>query len=238
MALTFHSANPDYIVPNQAIPQPQPPFSVSVWASLASNQFNTLVGDSSVNGWAFDLGSNGTVVFQLGASAGSSFAVGVTSPPANVWTHGGVSFDGTNWKIYYNGGVDASGANTVSFTQRNMIYAAAIGGIQTFAGSIADIAVWKVILSDAEFRALGKGVKRPGQIRYGSLVSWYPLDGYNHPALDLSSNKDFGIIHGSPTFTPGPPLISAAPIFPGISIPESFAFIPTPVFVLMPQIVT
>ena len=45
-------------------------------------------------------------VFENGADR----VVGVTAVPSNTWTHLSFTFDGTQWRIYFNGVLDATGA--------------------------------------------------------------------------------------------------------------------------------
>jgi hypothetical protein len=107
------------------------------------------------------------------------------------------------------------------------------------AGTLADAAFWEARLSDPEIYALQNGA-RPWQIRPQKLVSWWPLDGYRHPALDRGLKKNHGGNVGT-TLATGPPLLNPAPIL--LSLPDPSVVMPSmippppPPFILMPQIV-
>ena len=175
-----------------------------------------------------------------GTTIPSGIAQG-TVVSTGVWVHIAGTYDGVNVRTYLNGKLDWTGALTgaINANGQNLH----LGFSQTgdsagnLNGNIADAAVWgNAVLSGVEIYALAHGA-RPGNIRPGSVAAWWPFDGYILPAIDRSLNRNNGVLTGT-AFVPGPPLISAAPIFPGIAMPEAFTFIPPPVFILMPQIVT
>jgi hypothetical protein len=105
-------------------------------------------------------------------------------------------------------------------------------------GYVEDIAIWGTTLTASDVAALALGADRPGNIRPQSLYLWAPCDGYGWPGKDYSGWKNFpNAIAGPPGLAPSPPLISAAPIFPGIPAPAFFPG-PPPSVMLMAQIIT
>ena len=91
-----------------------------------------------------------------------------------------------------------------------------------FGGPLADVVLYNVALTQAEIIALARGA-RPNRIRPQSIVRWYPLDGYNHPALDRSFQKANGVLTGT-KLLPGPPLLNPAPIL--LSLPDPSVVMP------------
>lgn len=63
-------------------------------------------------------------------------------------------------------------------------------------GSIADAAMWNVVLSDLEIAGLARGL-RPWMIRPKNLVGYWPIDGYQSPEPDLSGFAHNGTLVGT-----------------------------------------
>jgi hypothetical protein len=83
-------------------------------------------------------------------------------------------------------------------------------------GTIADCAIWNVILTDAEVLALANGA-RPSTIRPLSLVGWWPLDGLQSPEPDLSGFVNNMTLTNSPAAAAGPPLMMFTPRWPAFN---------------------
>lgn len=79
-------------------------------------------------------------------------------------------------------------------------------------GTMADFALWSVILTAAELTALNQGA-RPGQIRPAGLQIWYPLDGLQSPEPDFSGNAHNGTLNGT-SLASGPPVMMLTPRWP------------------------
>ena len=224
------------------------PVSIHCWIYLLGaglNQSMYGVKNDVVNGGLQFRVSN-TNNLQLLVSNVAVLVSGGTALTNNPgpWYATAGSYDGTTAKVFLNGIQDGSAAasNSLAAAGDTLAYigcASAGGGAasQFIHGSMADLAIWSAVLSPVEIASLAAGV-RPSSVRPGSLVAWWPLDGYQAPAIDLSRGKSLGTLSGS-ILAIGPPQFSAAPIFPGIAMPQSFKTPPPPpVFVLMPQIVT
>jgi len=172
---------------------------------------------------------------------------------AGSWQHVAMTWDGgtTNAAIkdYLNGVQvdttnDGSGTFTGPYSGSDLKFNIGLqinGGAPTavFNGSIAEVVLYNVALTPTEIIALASGA-RPSSIRPQSIFRWYPLDGYQHPALDRSIWKSHGVLTGT-SFTPGPPLLNPAPILlplpnPTVVMPP-MPMPPPPQFILMPQIV-
>jgi hypothetical protein len=166
--------------------------------------------------------------------------LGAITVTTSVWNHWARTFDNGTLKLipYVNGIADGSVSLTGTLIDTGSPYVIGkdpfTGNTNPLIGLAADCAAWSVVLTPQEIYALAKGVLRPWQVRPAALIKYLPLDGYLHPALDRSPFADEGVLSGT-TLAPGPPLLSTAPIFPGVPIPGAFVTIPPPP--LMGQII-
>jgi len=152
---------------------------------------------------------------------------------ANQWYHGCViAYSATSTAAFLNGG--NKGTSAVNFGTQSAPNLSFIGSYNSggfFAGSIADVAVWNVALSDAEVTALAQGI-RPQFVRPASLVGWWPLDGILSPESDLSGNRNNGVLTGT-TLANGPPITLFTPknrTPPDIFTPVAGGAVPWPFF--------
>ncbi len=67
---------------------------------------------------------------------------------------------------------------------------------RTFDGSIAEVAIYDVILSAAEAKALSHTIN-PLHIRRTNLKGYWPILGHTSPEADLSGNKNNGTVTGA-----------------------------------------
>jgi len=153
---------------------------------------------------AKDSGAGGTRAYHMHCAgnridgriegpSGTEVVNGVTSQPANTWTHFAMRKSGTgagSLAVFYNGVLDGSYAS--ANTTINDSYAPLDVGNRIAStpaphyGLIAEVAVWAAALVDAEIAALGKGVC-PIKVRRISLRGYWPLFGLNLAAeADLS----------------------------------------------------
>jgi hypothetical protein len=207
--------------------------------------------DSNFNVGAFlmDPDESSTGKFVIGPKGASSaqWLDSFTRPSAGVWHQYVIIMDrvGPSNTVYVDGQLQSLSNFAHSLSPgttygNNTTYLMSRGGSTLFAaGQMADFAIWNGSLTQTEAIALAYGFARPNTIRPGlprALKTWLPLDGYGHPALDRSIYGNNGVLTGT-SFAVGPPLVSAAPIFPGVPTGALATPPPPPVFVLMPQIV-
>jgi Concanavalin A-like lectin/glucanases superfamily len=148
------------------------------------------------------------------------------------WYHFCGTWDGTNYRLYVNGGLRAGpsvGANPVHAVNTHVsIGAADIGGggafTRFFPGSIADVALWTTGLSANEASGLSQGA-RPNTVRPGNLVGWWPLDGLVSPEVDLSGHANNGTLTGTARAF-GPPIMEFTPRWPQFNFVAAAAFNP------------
>lgn len=152
-----------------------------------------------------------TTSLSLNFSAGLRFG---------VWEHIGIVYDGSGAgssfrPTCYVNGVSAAltvGADSVgTFTSGNALY---IGnrsdGLRNWDGMIAHLAMWNVLLSQAEVVALAAGTN-PLLVRPESSQLYMPLDGINNPELDFV-NGNSSAITGGRLGTSDPPVQSLSRI--------------------------
>jgi hypothetical protein len=188
--------------------------SISAWVLTTVTQTSFVVArdDASLGrSYAFGTGGSNELLLQM---AGGTLIVS-SAISINVWHHIATTGPGSTWRGFIDG-IDVGAAvnttaipsQTGSTTIGKRTYA---GFNNPFTGNIAEVGMWNIILSSAEVYALAKGA-RPYSIRPRSLIGCWRMDGYGHPALDSSVYGHNGVLTGT-TFVPGPPLVSAAPVF-------------------------
>jgi hypothetical protein len=192
---------------------------------------NGLVNNNS--GWgAFTsttVSAGNLAVYVIGAG-NQSFGTGI---PLNTWSHVAIVLGTSNaFSLYINGVFQSTitAAAPTSPVEDSCAIGGSPGFVSYYAGLMADVAFWSVVLSATEIAGLAKGI-RPYVIRPGSLSLWLPLGGLQSPEPDLSGNLSNGTLSGT-TAAFGPPFAPFTPRWPQAPI-----FVPAP-FILMPQIVT
>lgn len=202
------------------------------WTTFANDdklalEFSTNYGANS-GGFIIDPDSNGPSAgtFYIGFNGNGGLSVAhFTRPSAGVWHPYLFQIDGTQSNnanltfpfIYVDGASQTVIADINSATAHNMgnytLYSMSRAGTTLFgAGSMADLAIWGVLLTAGEALALARGI-RPGAIRPSSLTVWQPMDGLTSPEPDLSGNAKNGTLTGT-AYAPGPPTTLFTPRWP------------------------
>lgn len=187
-------------------------FTVSAWVNR--NSVNKTILSKRDNGFTtgYDLGINAAGKAEMSWIVGATKYTITSSSviPAGVWHHIGVIYNGTVAKIYVDGITKNSATipNVPTNTQSFLI--AAADGVNTtsyFNGSIDEVRIWKVALTDAQFRyvmnqeilsnsTLTNGAIIPNTITLNDIssISWtnlnayYPMSTYTYTnAKDKSS---------------------------------------------------
>ena len=116
---------------------PRSTFTVEFWTYPISNNTVTWINSNTNNNFYFE--TSGTTLF---VGDGIINTIGTSAPTVNQWTHMLLSFDGTTYRLFYNGGLQAS---STSLLQSNVITAFRIGqkqeGTRPFNGYITDMRV-------------------------------------------------------------------------------------------------
>jgi hypothetical protein len=202
------------------------PFTIAVWVSLASTGVDGSFSDTwanvggSGNNSGINLGfssSTGKFLADVFPSGGGTVSeVQLQTASANTWYP--IIYVGrsaTDRSLYVSNSANVANDAT-SIVLGNEATNVSLGlfrssdGTSKFSplnGKIAHVAHWNAAVSPAEINAYCYG-SLPGTIRSKSLVGWWPLDGYGHPALDLSVFKRNGVLSGTVSLATGPPLVS------------------------------
>ncbi len=124
-------------------------------------------------------------------------AVGVTSADslaAGTWTHVASSYDGTSWRIYWDGTLNNTNTATgpVETNRRLMIGAVDVSGssLQYWSGAIDDVRLYDCVLSNSQINEIyNAGLMIP------NLVGHWKLDETSgDTAHDYSGNDNHGVL--------------------------------------------
>ena len=189
-------------------------FTVSAWVNRNSTNKTILSKRNSTFSEGYDLSINSFGRAEMSWMVGSTkhTITSNTVIPSGIWHHIGVIYDGTTAKMYIDGvtTVSASMPNVPSTTQSFLIAAAdGVTPTSLFNGSIDEVRVWDVALSEAQFRyvinqeiqkngTLTNGSTIPGtitlndisSIQWNKLSAYYPMSTYTYTnAKDISDNN-------------------------------------------------
>lgn len=205
MACEFNRAVSDYLEYAQGTEYDAlANFTISAWGRPA----NTTQAKDIFSRWRFsgpaDKGfictfhSNGKLFFECAKTATTTETVlSATSYSANVWTHAGFTYSGSNdddlLQVFFNGAEDSASVQAANATQihspsQNIFIGSQAGVSNEFAGGLAEIAAWNVVLDDIEIAALAAGAN-PLRIRPGNLIGYWPLWKSGDPMTAEMSGK-------------------------------------------------
>ena len=196
-----------------------PPFTIACWfksTDMATRQSLVCLGNVSNTTQSFALEIDGSVagkpVVCTAQQTSYSDAVSSTGYSSGVWAHAaGVWTDGTNRAAFINGG----SKGTVAFARtpgtpfQTRIGARINSGAASnlITGSIAEVGIWNVALSDNEVLRLAKGFS-PLRVRPASLKMYVPLITTTSPSPDFTVGQRTFTATGSPTLVNPPPGIA------------------------------
>ena len=192
------------------------PTTVSVFqvAAAISHATSAVVGD------LFRLMIYNTNVIECASFVGTTATVATTSGTisANAWHHIAATFSSASGQYaWLNGTKGTNGGNsrTPATADTTSIGREVTNNTQyfPFAGRIAEVAFYSVVLDDAEIVAMNRGYT-PLEIRPASLVAYYPLGGhYGQFDLDRWKNRYDLTAYNSPTWADHPRVIYPGPSF-------------------------
>lgn len=234
MARLFDNGSSQYLSNSNAVRNAYP-LSISAWfnsdddtitqglVALADNNSSRRVTLNITNG-------NNVYVSDVGSSART--ATTSTTWTANTWHHaGGVFVSTTERSVFLDGG--GKDTTTISSGQTWGMDTTYIGVnengatvtlYQYMSGSIAEVGIWNVELTDAEIAILALGYS-PLLIRPQSLVAYWPLIGRTSPEIDIVGGYDMTLNNG-PTTAAHPPILYHDGLY---TIPESVPAGPPPI---------
>lgn len=222
-ARTFASASSQYLSQAAAI-VPAMPFTVSAWfrdtnGTGAQGIFSSAgaVSDSEF----FYLGTTAGEVVRLqsqSTAAGTVTADTTATYTVGAWAHACAVFASGDQRVFLNGAnkITNNGVITPTTTRAAVgaFYGLSIGDY--WEGDIAEVAIWNVILSDAEVLALATSIEIDGVrgyppasfIRPDALQTYWPLFGNGSPELDQSGNgKSLTLVNTPTKAANSPPVV-------------------------------
>jgi len=180
--------------------------SISAWVKIASKTAEKkLVAKWSDSPAAFsylltlDTGSNDLPRFAINnASDVSAIAAATTNLVIGTWTHIVGTYDGVNVKIYVNGVLEGTTAQTGNIKSTTTPVRIGMGSgtppEDPMHGDIGHVAIWNIDLKAGEALSLGAGRVSPRSIRGGANLPFdAPLNGQS-PELDIIGGLDLTVI--------------------------------------------
>jgi len=214
MARLFDDGSNEYLELDSA-PIVAAPFTMACWFNsdnIALDQTLMFVGDKNFNNRRWNLSIRGDIggnpIYMVVVdSAGVGVAATSTGYSPNTWHHAcGVEAAATDRRVFIDGGSKGINAANRTPASVNRVSIGRVGRTSPFAymsGLIAEAAIWKVALSDAEVALLAKGFS-PLFIQPHNLVRYYPL--IRDDDNDWIGGFDLAAFN-TPTVAAHPPLI-------------------------------
>lgn len=183
MAYNFVRASSQGLFVDQALLSGAYPFSIAAWGRTTTQGIShslVSITDKDSNGDAAALqvesSDNARAVVYDGATLGNANDGGVT---LNAWFHIlGTFTSDTSRKVYRDGSNTATNATNVTaltdFDRINIGYTGQLAPGEYWDGDLAEVAVWDVVLTDAEALMLAFA-DSPLQVRPASLIMHFPL---------------------------------------------------------------
>lgn len=167
----------------------------------------------STNDKELFMNSSGIVKARIFDGA-NKLAATTTGISTGSWHHIGMTFDGTNLRVWLDGvneGTTAAGNSFTGFTDPSFRLCGIVGGLAdgettvTRANArLAEWAIWTGILTTNDFAMLAKGFP-VSRVRPSTRLRYWPIWGASSPEPDYSGNG------GSLTLTSAPPLANHVP---------------------------
>ncbi len=207
-SLSLDGVNDHVSVPDNASLTPASALTIEAWVRRTSVGCQTIVGKNfNVSYW---LGfCNDAIRFYSGGSLTSQD--GVTSVPANVWTHIAVVWQSGVGRWYYiNGDLDYSSATAGAASPDNA-HSLYIGYDPSlccpFAGNIAEVRIWSVARSQDDIRrTMHIALEEP---RPGLVANWHLSDDYKD---NIGGNDGTAQNGASLAGPPAPPRPAVSPV--------------------------
>ena len=214
-ARLLDDTTPDYLRVD-SLPVTAAPFTICIWFNSDDSTINQLVvdiGDSTDGNhhWrmsAIGLAGDKALTWRVRAG-GAPQQVASTSPSgytAGTWNHGCAVERGAADRSIF---IDANeGTNTTSRVpagaDRITIGFRSFGVADPFSGSVAQVAIWNIGLSDQEIETVGNGFS-PLRVNRAALVFLAPFNGTHSPETEIIGHRHLTIA-GSPVQIGEPPI--------------------------------
>ena len=199
---------PAYVqVPHNAALDPSAEMTLEAWIRRGVTGCQTILGKNYGASYWFGM-CNGVLRFYSGGNATSQD--GLTSIPANVWTHVAVTWKSGGQRVYYiNGQEDYRGAADINGTSTSPL---GIGydigsGCCEFKGNLAEVRVWNIARTAEDIRRTMH--IRLDEPRPGLVANWHLNDSFADSVGGfIGAAAGTGTINFSgPQPPPRPPLV-------------------------------
>ena len=203
MAMNFGAASKQYLVASYPVVT-APPFTMVAWvnaATIPSGANIMAIDDGNPSGannfTLFQAGFGGNIAASTTASGSGGGSVTAGTLTAGIYAHAGAVFTSSSSRTAYLNG-SAAASDSTSLTPIN-IAATRIGASsennQYYDGSIAEAAIYNVALSPTDMAALAGGMS-PLRVRSSALVAYWPMLGYESPAIDRIGRIGLSLVNG------------------------------------------
>ncbi|TWT90997.1 hypothetical protein Mal64_13960 [Pseudobythopirellula maris] len=163
MAITIHGGS--HLSGGLAPGVGETPLTIACWFRPATLQTAVLLSccNGSESDEYFSLGVQSDGVLRAAVRSGAFTPLDTTvTYPSNDWSHGAAVFESAvSRRVYLNGGAKQSQASEAAPSGVDVLGVGLLARDGTnfpFSGALAEVAIWKAALTDAEVAALGKGV--------------------------------------------------------------------------------
>ncbi len=157
--------------------------------------------------------------FEDTTNGGNHPALGVTPIWDGVWYHAAATYDGTKWRLYLNGNLEAE-VQVGNFTPRfDSIQQAALATAMNstgstsgaFLGALDEVRIWNVARSEADIQS---AMTDPVPAAPGLIGRWAIDENTGISIADSSGSNVTGTLRNGVAWTPGTPFVSE-PLDPG-----------------------
>jgi hypothetical protein len=215
MSRLFVSASSQYLGPRAITIAP--PFTISVWINPGNatllQSVVALTSSGNVTPWlrlAHSLGTapNGAET-QHYDGTNNGYSLSNVPVALNTWGHlAGVFASNADRRPYVNGTRYADDTTTVGGLSAPSVYVGVVTGVAFWDGLIAELAVYNIVLSDAEIAQLAGGASPLG-VHPAALAAYWPLKGDVSPEPDSMGGAALTVV--GPTKGASHPTIAAPP---------------------------
>ncbi|MEX1114532.1 MAG: DNRLRE domain-containing protein [Akkermansiaceae bacterium] len=153
--------------------------------------------------------SDGVLCADFEGAGGANVPVNGFTPITNgVWQHAAATFDGTEWRLYLNGNLeavrDAGGLTPRVDSIQHASIATAMNsnglGEGAFGGFMDEVRIWSVSRSHAEIR---QGINKEIASATGLVARWGMTEGSGSTITSTATAATAGTFSGSPVWTSG-----------------------------------
>ncbi|PYR58404.1 MAG: hypothetical protein DMF91_17310, partial [Acidobacteria bacterium] len=157
--------------------------------------------------------------FEDNATGANHPALGVTPICDGIWYHAAATYDGTTWRLYLNGNLEAQMVVGAFTPRSDSIQHAALGSALNssgnaggaFLGALDEVRIWNVARNAADIQST---MAAPLPIAAGLIGRWSLDEGGGTAIVDSTGNGNTGTLLNGVSWTAGTPFVST-PTPPG-----------------------